>query len=249
VFRDNTTPVIWGLLLAFLAARWRERRSLTLVEWLLILFPFAFALALSFSPKSNDRYFLPATAMFTLFAALGVVDAARMLRRWVAPRWSMALLGVALIVGQLPSWFRYEVAFQRDDNRELLEWVRTQLPPTAVIAKDSRVQLPETGDRKSMARLGVLPQTVLGEKFAADLGSIAELRQRGVTHIAVSESDYGRFFLRNLRPKKNEEEAFARRKAFYEELLRDGELVVRWERGTVLYLHPGLRLYRMPPGE
>ena len=138
------------------------------------------------------------------------------------------------------------MAFQHDDNRELFEWVKTQLPPEAVIAKDSRIRLPEPGNPQDAERFGPLPQKVLGGKFAADIGTIEELRKQGVTHVAVSESDYGRFFLRSLRPKKDEEAAFARRKAFYEDLLRQGESVFEKERGTVLYLHPGIRLYRLP---
>jgi hypothetical protein len=250
IFRDNTTAVMWALLLVFLAARWRERRRLTVVEWLLIAFPFAFTLALSFSPKSNDRYFLPATGLFTLFAALGVSDAARLLMDWVPQRWSAGVLTVALVAAQLPSWLRYDVAFQYDDNRELFAWVQTQLPPEAVIAKDGRVQLPETGNARDEQRLGTLPQKILGGKFAADLGTIEELRQHGVTHVAVSESDYGRFRLDGVRPKKGEEQDFTRRKAFYDELLRDGgEPLFRRERSTVLYLHPGVRLYELPAGE
>jgi hypothetical protein len=249
IFRDNTTPVVWALLVTFLAARWRERRSVTLVEWLIIAFPFAYAFALSFSPKSNDRYFLPATGVLTLLAAFGVLDGARLLSRWMPLRWATAALALALVASQLPKWWRYDRAFQRDDNREFFDWVKTNLPPEAVIAKDSRVQLPSPKNTRVKDHFGVLPQTILADKFAADLGSIRELRKRGVTHVAVSESDYGRFFLRGLRPKKNEEEAFERRKSFYKKLLRDGDLLQEWDRGTVLYLHPGLRLYTIPPPE
>ncbi len=248
VFRDNSTPVIWLLLAVFLTARWRDRRRVTLVEWLLIGFPFALALALSFSPKSNDRYFLPATAMLVLLAALGVRDAAKLLGYWVPQRWAAAAVVVALVVAQWPRWARYEMAFQHDDNAELFEWVKTQLPASAVVAKDSRIQLPDPESTRDAERFARLPQTILGAKFAADLGSIEELRAKGVTHVAISESDYGRFFLRGLRPKKGEAKDFARRQRFYEELLRDGELVFARERSTVLYLHPGIRLYQLPPG-
>ena len=88
-FRDNTTLVMEMLILVFLAARWRERRRLPLVAWLIIAFPFAYTLGLSFSPKSNDRYFLPATATFTLLAALGVSDAAKFLGHWMPWRWAL----------------------------------------------------------------------------------------------------------------------------------------------------------------
>ncbi len=256
IFRDNTTPVIWGLLVVFLAERWRERRALKLVEWLLLAFPFAYMLALSLSPKTNDRYFLPATGMFTLFAAIGALDAAQLLRRWVPVRWSSAVLIIFLFVSQVVSpppprdWKTladYFEAFQHDDNRELFDWVKTQLPPDAIIVKDSRILLPDPENPKDASRFGRLPQTIIAKRYAADFGSFDELRKRGVTHIAISESDYGGFFRDGVRPKKSEVADFERRKAFYDKLRHEGQLLFDQERGTVLYLHPGIRLYAVPP--
>ena len=83
IFRDNSTPVMWALLIVFLAARWRERRRLPLVVWLLIAFPFACTLALSLLAKPNYRYFLPVSACLTFLAALGVLDAAKYLSHWM----------------------------------------------------------------------------------------------------------------------------------------------------------------------
>ena len=256
VFRDNSTPVVWVLLVVFLAARWRERRAVSLAEWLVIAFPFAYALALSFSPKSNDRYFLPATAVITLLAALGAVDAARLLARWMPLRWALAGCAAGLVISEAASlpppldWHTFPeffAAFQHDDNADLIKWINDNLPPDAVIAKDSRIQLPDPESKKDRPRFAPMPQKILAERYVADLGTMAELRARGVTHLAVSASDYGRFLLPGLVPQKREREDFERRRAFYEELLRDGELIFRRERGAVLYLHPGIRLYPLPP--
>ena len=258
IFRDNTTPAIWVLLACFLAARWRERRAVSLAEWLVIGFPFAYTLALSFSPKSNDRYFLPAAAVFTLLAGLGVVDAARLVTGRMRHGLALATCGAVLVVCQVVAapapldWrtFRqYLAAFQQDDNKELIAWVRAELPPGAVIAKDSRVELPDPGIPADALRFGAFSQTVIAKRYAADLGTLDALRARGVTHVAVSESDYGRFFLPSVRPQPAEAEDFARRKSFYEDLFLHGFLLFRRDRGTVLYLHPGIRLYRLPPKE
>ena len=247
---------MWVLLAVFLAARWRERRAVSLAEWLMLAFPFAYAIALSFSPKSNDRYFLPATAVFTLLAALGAVDAARLLARRMPLRWALAGCAAVLVAAQTVSapppldWHtlaEYFAAFQHDDNAEFIAWIKAELPPDAVIAKDSRIQLPDPGNAKDLRRFAPLPQKILAERYVADLGTMDELRARGVTHLAVSESDYGRFLLTGSIPQKGEAEDFARRKAFYETLLRDGKPIFQRERGTVLYLHPGIRLYRLPP--
>jgi hypothetical protein len=231
---------------------------LKLVEVLLIAFPFAYVLALSFSPKTNDRYFLPASGLFTLFAAIGGLDAAELLRRWVPMRWSSALAASLLLVGQVvstpppASWktlAEYFEAFQHDDNRELFDWVKTQLPPQAVIVKDSRILLPDPENPKDAGRFDPLPQTIIAKRYAADLGNFDVLRQRGVTHIAISETDYGGFFRDSAQPKKDEVADFERRKAFYTALLRDGDPLFQRDRGTVLYLHPGIRLYAVPPPE
>ena len=241
VFIDNTTPAIWLLLVLFIAARWGGWSAITLTRWHAVAFPFYYALMLSFSPKENDRYFLPATAMFTVLAALAVPDVARLFhRKWAAP-----LAAVLLVLGQLPSWLRYERAFQTDDSRELQAWCRAQLAADAVIAKDSRIWLPDSKKEEGVS-MTAIPQKVIPAKFAADLGSLEEMRAKGITHVAVSESDYGRFFRESLRPKKGEEADFARRKTFYERLLRDGTTVFERPRGTMLYLHPGIRVYAIP---
>jgi hypothetical protein len=248
IFIDNTTPAMWLLLLIFLAARWRERRALTPARWHIIAFPFVYALALSFSPKSNDRYFLPASAAFTLLAGLGVVDAARLFgKRWVMWPAAVALTGCQLFSLPPPylDWrcfAEYWKAFQHDDSRELIDWCRKELPADAVIAKDSRIWLPDPAKPEGVPA-NAIPQKVLASKFAADLGPLDVQRAKGVTHIAVSESDYGRFGLKSIQPKKGQEEDFARRKAFYESLLREGELLFERDRGTVIYLHPGIRVY------
>jgi hypothetical protein len=254
VFLDNTTPVIWVFLLVFLAARWRQRRALTFIEIALGSFPFLFALALSFSPKSNDRYFLPATAMFALLAVIGASD----LAGWLALRWSrrsvLAVAALALVAGQFPSWtasrpgwLGYDRAFQYDDTADLIEWLKTKVPADAVIAKDNRVALPDPQKKKDSARLGVVAQKILAAKhgFAADLGTVDELRAKGVGYVAVSEMDYGKFFLAGLRPQEAGQQDFERRRAFYDELFRGGELLWERDKSTVIYLHPGIRVYRL----
>jgi hypothetical protein len=270
VFVDNTSPLIWILMAAFLCERWRHRGSMAPVEKAVVLFPFAFAIALSFSPKENDRYFLPATALFTLFAAMGVEDFPRMLcwgaellgwshpEAWIEGKARgiiVASAAVALVTIQLtgwwptkPGWTQYDRAFQRDDQMELFAWMQTELPTSAVVAADSRVGLPDPRRKKNAARGMSIPQKLLVSKLAADLGTLEELRAKGVTHVAVSESSYGRFFRGGLRAKDESSSGFNRGRAFYERLFREGTRVFDRERGTVIYLHPGIIVYRIVDG-
>ena len=132
-------------------------------------------------------------------------------------------------------------------NVRYIAWIKAELPPTAVIAKDSRIKLPDPDSARDRQRYAPMPQKILAERYVADLGTMEELRARGVTHLAVSPTDYGRFLLPGLIPREGERAGFEHRKAFYEELLRSEEPIFRRERGVVLYLHPGIRLYRVPP--
>ncbi len=256
VFLDNSTPAIWLLLGVFLVARWRERPMVTVAEWALIAFPFIYAIILSFSPKSNDRYFLPATAVITLLAVLGIEDAAHMLAGHVKRRTVLAGGAALLLIFQVTGWswskpgiWQYDEAFQHDDIREVIAYLNTEIPKNAVIVTDNRVGLPDPKRKKEASRLGTVPQTILSGRFAADHGGVASLIEQGVSYVLVSESDYGRFQLGSLRPQKGGEKEFARRKSFYEELSRRGELLWERERGTMIYLHPGIRVYKISKPE
>ena len=243
IFRDNTTPLIWAALLVFLVGRWRERRALTVAEWLIIALPFVYSIALSFSPKTNDRYFLPATAIFTLLAGLAIAD---LPRKWMIPAAAL------LIAAQFPSWSKsrpgwleYERAFQHDDAAEMIAYLNQEIPATAVILKDNRIALPDPERKKHAARLGVIPQKVIAERYAADFAKYDELASKGITHVIISESDYGRYFRKSLKPQKGAESKFAESRKFYERLRHEGELLREWKRGTVIYLHPGIEIYRL----
>lgn len=249
IFRDNSTPAIWIVLVGFLVLRYRERRNLTLLDWILAGFPFAYALALSFSPKTNDRYFLPATAWICLLCAIGAADLASHIRK----KGTWAIAAALLVAAQFPDWstsnpgwLTYWRAFQVDDNAELIEMLRREIPADAVLLKDNRIALPDPKRKKHAARVGVVPQKVIAKRYAADAGPLEQLRQQGITHVVVSETDYGKFFRSSLRPQKGEEASFARRRDFYTALFNDAELIWERDRGTVIYLHPGIRVYRLP---
>lgn len=248
VFVDNSNPAVWLLLAAFYTRFWFTRRERSIVEWTIALFPIAFMLVLSCSPKTNDRYFLPSTALFACVAALGIADASKFLhdKTHLSRPVAAALLVVIAAGFQSASLTRYYLAFMHDDRRELTEFIQANLPTSAVIAQDSRVGLP-TPDREARLKVRpLLPQKVIGRKMLADLGSMDVLVGQGVTHAAVSESDYGRFFLRSLVPKKEYRDEYSAKKAIYEDLFARGDLLWERPRGTVIYLHPGIRLYRLP---
>jgi len=253
IFADNTTPAIWLLLGVYYWRFGRTRREQDAVGWVIALFPLLLTIAFSFSPKTNDRYFLPLTATFYYLAALGLCE----LIEKVLPAWRPALVRrpaltaaavfLAAILLELPRTRDVLRAFQHDDRRELAEYIAAHLPPDARIVQDERVILPSERNRRRDRIVFDLPQEVVaGKNYAAELGDLEKLRADGFTHVAVTESSYGRYFLESMAPKAGAEGEYTQRRTFYERLFREGTLLFERPRGTVVYLHPGLKLYRLP---
>jgi hypothetical protein len=262
-FIDNTNFAIWLLLAAFLVRFWKTRRERTFTEWSAVIFPFALALAMSFSPKANDRYFLPCTALFGSMAGLGVVDAAEFLRdRACLPmRASVAMILVVTAMIQIlhvpkiipNSLAEYYRAFREDDRKELAQWISKNLPADAVIAQDTYVGLP-TPDRPERLKVQpLLAQKILSGKRPlvelTDSENPDSLRAQGVTYVVTSESDYGRYRRATLEPKDDKQAEFLRKKKFYDNLRANYPLLWSRSRSAVIYLHPGLELYDLAPAK
>ena len=64
-------------------------------------------------------------------------------------------------------------------------------------------------------------------------------------YVVVAQTNFGRFFNKNLKSKKSRRLRYDEEKAFYEQLFKEGEL--RWQPKDrrVIYLHPGLRVYEI----
>lgn len=250
IFLSNSTPVMWLLLLVVLHSTWRRRKVLNSAEWATIVFPFALGVTMSFFPKENDRYFLPASALLTLLAAVGVADLVRFFPGRGQRRWAEIVIGTLLVLGQFVSWtddrgglLRYEAAFQKDDTADLLVWLREHAAESDVIAKDNRVRLPDGARSSNKAR--PLPNHLHSSEFVADLGTVEKLQADGVDFVIISESTYLRFERSGMRPKVGGAKDAERRRAFYAELRRMFEPVWSRPRSTVIYLHPGLEVYRI----
>jgi hypothetical protein len=132
-------------------------------------------------------------------------------------------------------------AFQRDDRRELAEFIRATVPPEAGIAQDVRVLLARAKDAGLPEFQLPNPLFAPPGRWAADLGTIAELRARGITHVAVCEPDYHLV----LRPSKDAK--VAERGRWYADLFQNYPVVWQRKAGDIDYLQPGLSLYRIGP--
>lgn len=233
-------PVMLLLLGAFYAGLILRRREVRASEWMVVLFPIAFGILLSFFPKTHNRYFLPGTAVIIMTAALGAVTLTRFAwkgRPVFSRAWPACAL-IALAVGmQLPTFLAYFRGFHRDGRTAMAEYLKQHVPPGSVIAQDKRVDLDALK----------LPYDFRGKLFAAEVGTIDELRAQGIEYVAVAEGDYGRYLTTRLRPTDQGAEQFEKHRAFYQQLFREGKKLYECPAGTLQYLQPHIILYRLPP--
>jgi hypothetical protein len=255
MFVLNTTPAVWLLVIAELIAL-RNRGGV--FDWMMAIFPFAFMLLLACSTKTNDRYFLPVTAGLYYLAGLGAMDLRELLpARWAALSRPALVAAIALMMNVFdylpgvspPGLAAYMSAFMHDDRSEMLAWIRANVPADAVIAGDNRADLPAPHRPERLAVQPLLTQKVIEtKKYAADLGATPEaLAAKGIDYVVISESDYGIF--RRKAAKTHLTPELQQKSGFYEALFREYHPLWQRARGTGIYLHPGLQVYRLTAGE
>jgi hypothetical protein len=113
------------------------------------------------------------------------------------------------------------------------------LPPGGV-AMDEMAQLDAVQQSNLPSELG--PHPVEKSFFAADLGTVADLRSRGIRYVLISRDVYHRYVDKSLRPAQPSEE-FERRHAFYTEVTGACRLLWKEKGRDPKPLHPGLELY------
>jgi hypothetical protein len=238
-----SVPMLAGIAYWFWR-RWRARRHEPFGVRAMGGFLLVYFVIISLTPKTKDRYLLPVYILGCAFAAAGLVEWHRHYRkhRMSYSRGIPRVIAFSAVAWQLPGLLDAYHAFQRDDRRELAEFIRAEIPPDGGIAHDVRVLLARAKEAGLPNFLLPNPLHVPPDRYVADLGSIAELRARGITHVAVCDADYHNCFKQEHDPK------MAARSRWYAELFQNHSEV--WQRrvGTVSYLQPGLRLYRITPG-
>ena len=245
--------VFAGIALLAVVATSRKRSG---AEWALVLFPVVYFAVISCSPKTGGRYLLPTSALICALAGLGVVElyslvlGKRLIGLSLPYRfisiWVVAGVALNFLIAQLPLLRATMDEFRHDDRVELAAWIRANVPADAIIVEDHRVNLfaPAPGDESGKPQV---PQRVLDNDYAADLGTLDEMRTWGVVYVAVSQRAYDRFFSKNLKPRESEKADYERRKEFYTRLFAEAELVREFKSQGNIYLQPGLRLYKLAP--
>ena len=254
MLRKDVPPAVGLLAGAYALALLGTARRRTPPEWITLLLPLGYLAMISCSPKIASRYLLPVSALLPLLATLGAAEIARIIR--AASSRGRQIVGSVVLAGlvgwivwaELPPLRASFAGFTHDDPGEVAAWIKAHLPPDAVIAEDHRVNLsPDKAD--GVAKFARVPQTVLDANFAPDLGTVDELLAKGVTHVAVCRASYGRYFNDETGAQGGGKIGYDKRRDFYERVFREGELLREWPRGTISYLQPGIRLYRIAPAK
>ncbi|NNL66870.1 MAG: hypothetical protein HKP30_11545, partial [Myxococcales bacterium] len=194
---------------------------------------------LSLSSKVGVRYVLPVQVLAAFAAALGVAALAGLPRRR-GLRIAGLAVAIALVAGsQAQRVAHYDDGFSTDPRAELLGWAAGHLPAEAVIgvvdsALLARVQAAE-------GTPGPPPRLVpLGDPW-----SLAGLRSRGVTHVALGAVEFRRYLADDVRVGPDVEAIYRNRRAFLTQLEQEGSLV--FERKGWLVVHPTFRLHAIGP--
>jgi 4-amino-4-deoxy-L-arabinose transferase-like glycosyltransferase len=252
--RENVPAVILILAALYVIDTLIRFRRRSAVEWATMLLPLGYLAAISCSPKIADRYLLPVNVLLPFFAVLSAAELARGCDseklRWrrILSQFVFAALTGWIAYAQWPAFRRSYDGFTHDDPAAVAEWIKTNLPLDAVIAEDHRVNLSPT-KANGVSKNARVPQKVYNANFAPDLGTLDELRAKGVTHVAICRQSYGRYFKDETRPREGTKTTFDKRQEFYAQVLEQGELVHEWPSGTISYLQPGIKLFRVAPAK
>jgi hypothetical protein len=247
-FYINAQSTYGGWAVPMIALLWlvsavRTPRQITAAEWLLAVLAASQFVLYSFIPKTAIRYYLPISLALAILSIAGIARLLALARdrsflKGCGVAVAAALIGTA-VAFQVQCVRSLDAELRSDDRREVIVWIRSNLPAGAVLAADRAVQLPDLS-RREHAGLTPLVQRLVGrEKEVADVGTISELRAQGVTHVAICERTYMRYLDSNKTDKDGSNQTPER--VFYETLLKNGRIVWSSESGNV-YLRPGIKL-------
>jgi Dolichyl-phosphate-mannose-protein mannosyltransferase len=239
----GTPPAVWVFLAVFylsLLARGGRRPP----RPALALFPPLYLLMLSFTAKTSGRYVLPILAVSRLLAVLGaawlVAWAPAGRRRGAEEAVAFLLLTWVLVRPDVRAVRHLEREFREDTRAEMVAWIGDHLPADALIAEDVHARLGLWDQVEGGPRLR---QRVLSAHHRLpELGTLDELRARGVGYLVLCHEDYGKLFREGASTRALHK---AELRAFYERVMREGQLLWEGDEGDLSYIHPGLRLYRI----
>lgn len=245
-FQENVGWPLWlGLAIYAIGGflRKAERRA---SDWMVLALPLGYAVLLSFSPKTSNRYFLAVSPFLILCASIGMVWLAEWAGKFSKQARILVLLttlGSALVVQWQLSAPTVR-SFQHDSRKELAVWIANQLPAGCVVLAETRVSLgkpevwPNTTPRQDIHLHEV--------DFLPDAGTFDALSAQGVTHVAAIRTNYGGYLSKKRKPSPNQAELHRKRAEFYQKMLDSGDALAQFGGTGVHHLNPEVVLYAIP---
>lgn len=221
----QVNPAILAIAVTYMVACAVLWRRISQAMAVFLIGSLAYLILLSLSRFVLDRHLLPVTLAAYAMSGFGIAAIATLFRQALL-RWTItaALLALVLVSSVTPAAAIYH-ELKNETRLQLRAWIRGNLPPAAVIAQDRPTHL-NIADPEFLATYGQLPQRILTPRdlFVTDLGSVAELRAQGVTHVVTCDEAYSRLFTDRV-ISAGERDEYRIRRARYEEIFSSGKLL------------------------
>lgn len=216
------------------------RKELTRADLAVVCYAVAYLLVLTFSRKYSERYLLPVLMIALYYVGLQMAFLVRK-----APtsrlRWCVA---VALLCAVALPWYprlaSHREAFANDSRSGLCQYIATKMPPEPNIVADAAAEV-----EAAQAWRGEAITPIEVADYVPQLGSLSDLKARGVTHVIVCYDTYYRFLAESASVGVERQAEWKAARAFYARLKQETPLWQAPPRDPKP-LHPGLELYAMP---
>jgi hypothetical protein len=142
-------------------------------------------------------------------------------------------------------------AFAQPTREKLVDYLRNNVPPNAVIAADERLCLRDPEGR--IRDDAPVSQKVIVKEQVGEFGTVDELIRQGVTYVAAHNLSSEPLFMGRSKDGKGVPATQPVRKRhqhtqeFYAELQKSSDMVWESPGGVSGYVTPGIRLYRLSP--
>ncbi|MBC7784588.1 MAG: hypothetical protein H7144_12190 [Burkholderiales bacterium] len=224
-----------------------DRYPSLLFGWWLLLTIIIYTAAISWSVIPFYRYALPSTFMLYTLAAIAVTWVVSLIGR---PGWlkvSVAVIGVtALAAVQWARCADHNSQFANDSHDQLPLWIANNLSGSPQIVADGYTELGSSGTYMSD---NVRP-SVMRYRWAAEAGSVDDLRNRGVQYVIIASPSYERWINPHGRALEGYEEDFRQKSQFYSQLLSSYPIVMQWKARHPMrtFTNPDMTVFQIDKG-
>lgn len=223
----------WPILPGMIGVYWYVRKTgntmLHITARLAVAIALTYGTLLVIGRVGGDRYALPVVVIITWFAAMSLAHSVLIHKTKISrQRWGVI---VCLMVIGTCGYQAYQVTYQFDhDGRpEMGKWVQANLTASDYVVEDLYCAMPDQRYAIQTELFGKWEPRIRMKRYAAEFGTLAELRDMGVTHIAVCNYSYDRFINdKGLVPTHDDPKMLARVEhcqRFYTELFNRGDVV------------------------